>query len=39
MDWSIYDDEVSPRSTPNGKYPAMTEEFESVNVPGLYIVG
>jgi hypothetical protein len=28
-----------PAMQPNGKYPVLTEEYESVNVPGLYFAG
>lgn len=38
-DRSIFDDVIKPRQDRNGKYPALTPKWESVNVPGLYFAG
>ena len=39
MDTSMFADEVKPELDDIGKYPLMTENFESKNVPGLYFAG
>lgn len=39
FDDGIFDDGCRPMLTMNGKYPAITDEFESVNVPNLYFAG
>jgi thioredoxin reductase len=39
MDASIFGDDCRPELTINDRFPALTEEWESVNVPGLYFAG
>ena len=39
MDSSIFDDDCRPELTINNRFPALTAEWESVNVPGLYFAG
>jgi thioredoxin reductase len=39
MDTSIFDDDCRPRLTINDRLPALTPEWESVNVPGLHFAG
>ncbi len=39
LDTSIFADEVKPNTDAIGKYPVMTDTFESANVPGLYFAG
>ena len=35
----IYSDSTTPKMQYNGKYPIMTSEYESINVPGMYFAG
>jgi hypothetical protein len=35
----MYTDQTRPRMQYNGKYPVMTAEYESANVPGMYFAG
>ena len=35
----LFDDDCRPAPQPDGKFPAMTPAWESVNVPGLYFAG
>jgi len=39
MDSSIFAPDCTPELTVNGRLPALTPEWESVNIPGLYFVG
>jgi thioredoxin reductase len=39
MDSSIFADDCAPQLTINDRFPALTNEWESVNVPGLYFAG
>lgn len=39
FDDSIFDDSCKPTTVINGRFPAQTEEWESINVPGLYFAG
>ncbi|MFG1606574.1 NAD(P)-binding domain-containing protein [Actinoplanes sp. NPDC049265] len=39
FDASIFDESCRPRLAVNGRFPAQTPEWESVNVPGLYFAG
>ena len=39
MDSSIFADDCLPTLTINDRFPALTAEWESVNVPGLYFAG
>jgi thioredoxin reductase len=39
FDASIFDESARPEVTMKGKYPSITVEFESKNVPGLYFAG
>jgi thioredoxin reductase len=39
MDASIFDGDCRPELTINDRFPALTPEWESVNVPGLYFAG
>jgi thioredoxin reductase len=39
MDTSIFDAGCRPELTINDRFPALTPEWESVNVPGLYFAG
>jgi thioredoxin reductase len=39
MDSSIFADDCVPELMINGRFPALTAEWESVNVPGLYFAG
>jgi thioredoxin reductase len=39
MDASIFDATCRPELTINNRFPALTAEWESINVPGLYFVG
>jgi thioredoxin reductase len=39
MDSSIFADGCMPALTINGRFPALTSEWESINVPGLYFAG
>jgi hypothetical protein len=39
MDASIFADDCRPQLTINDRFPALTAEWESVNVPGLYFAG
>ncbi len=39
FDASIFDEDCRPELIYNGKLPAMTEEWEAVNVPDLYFAG
>jgi thioredoxin reductase len=39
MDSSIFDAGCRPELTINDRFPALTAEWESVNVPGLYFAG
>jgi thioredoxin reductase len=39
MDASIFADGCRPELTINDRFPALTAEWESVNVPGLYFAG
>ena len=39
MDSSIFADDCRPTLTINDRFPALTAEWESVNVPGLYFAG
>ena len=39
FDASIFDETCSPEVVYDGKFPAQTSEWESVNVPGLYFAG
>ncbi|WP_201787296.1 NAD(P)-binding domain-containing protein [Actinoplanes sp. TFC3] len=39
FDASIFDDSCRPQLAVNERFPAQTEEWESVNVPGLYFAG
>jgi hypothetical protein len=39
MDASIFAADCRPELTINGRFPALTAEWESVNVPGLYFAG
>jgi thioredoxin reductase len=39
MDPSIFAADCRPELTINGRFPALTAEWESVNVPGLYFAG
>ncbi len=39
LDTSIFTDECRPELTINDRFPALTAEWESVNVPGLYFAG
>lgn len=35
----LFADELEPELTPDGKYPAMSPEWQSTNVPDLYFIG
>jgi thioredoxin reductase len=39
MDSSIFAPDCRPELTINGRFPALTAEWESINVPGLYFAG
>ena len=39
MDSSIFADDCRPEMVINGRLPTLTNEWESVNVPGLYFAG
>jgi Pyridine nucleotide-disulphide oxidoreductase len=39
MDASIFDESCRPELTIDGRFPALTSEWESVNVPDLYFAG
>ena len=39
MDSSIFADDCLPALTINDRFPALTSEWESINVPGLYFAG
>jgi hypothetical protein len=39
MDTEIFDETCRPKPTVNGRFPALTSEWESVNVPDLYFAG
>ena len=39
MDASIFDGDCRPELTIKDRFPALTPEWESVNVPGLYFAG
>jgi thioredoxin reductase len=39
FDASIFDDSCRPELAIRGRFPAQTEAWESVNVPGLYFAG
>jgi thioredoxin reductase len=39
MDSSIFAEDCMPELTINDRFPALTPEWESVNVPGLYFAG
>lgn len=39
FDDSIFDESCKPETAYNGKFPAQTEEWQSVNIPGMYIAG
>jgi thioredoxin reductase len=39
MDPSIFADDCRPELAIDGRFPALTSEWESVNVPGLYFAG
>lgn len=39
FDADIFDESARPELTMKGKYPSITVEFESVNIPGLYFAG
>jgi thioredoxin reductase len=39
MDTSIFGDDCRPELTINDRLPALTAEWESVNLPGLYFAG
>jgi thioredoxin reductase len=39
MDTSIFDADCTPELTINDRFPALTPEWESVNVPDLYFAG
>ncbi len=39
FDNSIFDDSCSPKLMIQDRFPALTSEWESVNVPGLYVAG
>jgi thioredoxin reductase len=39
FDPSIFDESCRPEMVLNGKFPAQTPEWESVNVPGLHFAG
>ncbi len=39
FDDSVFDETCRPALTCNGKFPAQTAEWESVDVPGLYFAG
>jgi thioredoxin reductase len=39
MDTSVFDGDCRPELTINDRFPALTAEWESVNVPGLYFAG
>jgi thioredoxin reductase len=39
MDTSMFDASCRPELTINDRFPALTSEWESVNVPGLYFAG
>jgi thioredoxin reductase len=39
FDASVFDDSCRPELAVNGRFPAQTEAWESVNVPGLYFAG
>ncbi len=39
MDPSIFDDTCRPELTINDRFPALTPEWEAVNIPGLYFPG
>ncbi|WP_344858666.1 NAD(P)-binding domain-containing protein [Amycolatopsis ultiminotia] len=39
FDASIFDEECRPEMAINGRFPAQTSSWESVNVPGLYFAG
>ncbi|MDQ7904043.1 NAD(P)-binding domain-containing protein [Phytohabitans sp. ZYX-F-186] len=39
MDASIFDDGCRPELTIDDRFPALTAQWESVNVPGLYFAG
>eukprot|EP00729_Bicosta_minor_P011009 gene11009-9417_t len=36
---NLYTKDTAPLMQANGKYPVMTSEYESVNVPGMYFAG
>ena len=39
MDSSVFDPGCMPTLTVNGRFPALTPEWESINIPGLYFAG
>ena len=39
QDLSMYDDDTAPLMQPNHKFAVMDDEYQSVNVPGLYFAG
>ncbi|WP_268225784.1 NAD(P)-binding domain-containing protein [Sinomicrobium oceani] len=39
MDDTIFSDNFRPNTLFNGKFPALTAEWESVNIPNLYFAG
>ncbi|HZB29207.1 MAG TPA: NAD(P)-binding domain-containing protein, partial [Streptosporangiaceae bacterium] len=39
LDWTIFDASCSPDPALNGRLPALTSEWESVNVPDLFFAG
>lgn len=38
-DFSIFDEDTSPETVRDGRFPALTSSWESVNVPDLYFAG
>jgi thioredoxin reductase len=39
QDLSMYDEDAKPLMQPNKKFAVMDDEYQSVNVPGLYFAG
>ena len=39
QDLSMYDEDATPLMQPNKKFAVMDDEYQSVNVPGLYFAG
>ena len=39
MDGTIFKDNLKPDTSYNGKFPALSAEWESINIPNLYFAG